>query len=228
MAFKFFVELVENLQIGSEYFFNDYYSIEKEDSSFLIKNGVLGKDGELSSGLGLAIIYDRRDHRYNPSTGGYASVSFDIYDKVFGSDFSYNDFVIDLRKYFNPYLNHVYAFQLYTQVKSGNVPFYELCIMGDHHRMRGYYKSAIRDKAIIDAQFEYRMPVWKIFGVTAFAGVGRVAPTFSKLNFDDLWYSYGFGLRIMVDSQNKANLRFDFGFGQQQERGIFIGFTEAF
>ena len=89
MLFKFFVELADNLQIGPEYFYNDYYSIEKEDSSFLIKDDVLGKDGGFSSGLGLSIIYDRRDYRYNPSTGGYASVSFNVYDKAFGSDFNY-------------------------------------------------------------------------------------------------------------------------------------------
>ena len=100
--------------------------------------------------------------------------------------------------------------------------------MGGPDRMRGYYKGVIRDKAIIDGQFEYRMPVWKIFGATAFAGAGRVAATFSELNFDGLWYSYGFGLRIMVDSKNRANLRIDFGFGQQNARGVYIGFTEAF
>ena len=72
------------------------------------------------------------------------------------------------------------------------------------------------------------MPVWTIFGVTAFAGAGRVAPKINELSFNGLWYSYGFGLRIMVDSKNIANLRFDFGFGQKGARGVFIGFTEAF
>ena len=228
MLFKFFVELAEDLQIGPEYFFNNYFSIEKEDSSFLIKDDVLGKDGGFSSGLGLAVIYDKRDYRYNPSTGGYVSVSFDIYNKAFGSDFNYNNLTIDLRKYFNPWLNHVLAFQLYTEAKSGNVPFYELCMMGGPDRMRGYYKGVIRDKAIVDGQFEYRMPVWKIFGATAFVGAGRVAQKFTELDFNGLWYSYGFGLRIMVDSENRANLRIDFGFGQENARGVYIGFTEAF
>ena len=202
----------------------DYFSIEKEENSF-ITNAVTGYNGGLASGVGIAAIYDTRDYRYASSKGSYAEVSYVFYNGAFGSDFNYGDFFVDLRQFFNPYLKHVYAFQLYTGFKVGQVPFYSLNMMGGPDRMRGYYFGAIRDKSIIDAQFEYRMPVWKIFGVTAFAGAGRVAPKFNELSFDDLWYSYGFGLRIMVDSKNKANLRFDFGWGQEQASGVFIGFT---
>ena len=219
--------VIKDFKIGPEYYFMDYLSIEKEEDTF-ITDTVIGYDGGLTSGIGISAIYDKRDYRYNPSKGGYAEVSYVFYNGVFGSNFNYGDFYVDLRKYFNPYLKHVYAFQLYTGFKVGQVPFYSLNMMGGTDRMRGYYYGAIRDKAIIDAQFEYRMPVWKMFGVTAFVGAGRVAPKFNELSFNDLWYCGGFGLRIMVDSKNRANLRIDFGWGQEQAKGIFIGFTEAF
>ena len=227
MFFNIYQTVLENFQVGIEYHFSEYFSIEKQDNSFLTDT-VTGYDGGMLSGFGPSVIYDSRDNRYNASKGGFAQVSFVLYNYSFGSDFNYGDLFIDLRKYFNPYLKHVYAFQLFTSIKTGQVPFYSLNMMGGTDRMRGYYYGAIRDKSIIDAQFEYRMPVWKIFGVTAFVGAGRVAPEFNELNFNDLWYSYGFGLRIMVDSENKANLRIDFGYGQEKAKGIFIGFTEAF
>ena len=208
---KPFYTFFKDFKIGIDYYFADYSSIEKEENSFLTDT-VTGHNGGVSSGLGLAAIYDTRDYRYNPLKGSYAEVSYILYNYAFGSDFNYGDFFVDLRQFFNPYLKHVYAFQLYMGFKVGQVPFYSLNMLGGTDRMRGYYYGAIRDKAIIDAQFEYRMPVWKIFGVTAFAGAGRVAPKINELSFNGLWYCYGFGLRIMVDSKNKANLRFDFGF----------------
>ena len=94
--------------------------------------------------------------------------------------------------------------------------------------MRGYYLGAIRDKVIADSQIEYRMPVWSIFGVTAFASAGRVGETYDDMSMDGLWYAGGFGLRIMVDSANRANLRVDFGYGMEDAKSVVIGFTEAF
>jgi hypothetical protein len=48
------------------------------------------------------------------------------------------------------------------------------------------------------------------------------------MSLDGLWYAGGLGLRIMVDSANRANLRIDFGFGLEDSKTIVIGFTEAF
>ena len=145
-----------------------------------------------------------------------------------GSEFTYNSFTFEARKFFNPWLNHVIALQFYTQQNVGEVPFYSLGQIGGTNRMRGYYLGAIRDKVIADSEIEYRMPIWSIFGITAFASAGRVGKTYEEMTMDGVWYAGGFGLRIMVDSANRANLRIDFGYGMEDAKSIVIGFTEAF
>ena len=45
---------------------------------------------------------------------------------------------------------------------------------------------------------------------------------------DQFHLSYGPGLRIMVDSKHKTNLRFDFGFGPSGIQGFYVNFGEAF
>ena len=94
--------------------------------------------------------------------------------------------------------------------------------------MRGYYQGAYRDKVLVDGQVEYRMPVWKIFGVTGWMGTGRVASSYDNLSLDNWKLSYGFGIRIRVDSKNNTNMRLDFGFGPKGISGTYINFAEAF
>jgi hypothetical protein len=101
-------------------------------------------------------------------------------------------------------------------------------MLGGEEKMRGYYKGAIRDKVLVDAQVEYRMPIWKIFGLTTWVGTGRVAKEYKDLSLDGFWLSYGGGVRIKVDSENDINLRVDFGFGPNGVSGVYLNFAEAF
>ena len=95
--------------------------------------------------------------------------------------------------------------------------------------MRGYYQGGYRDKALVDSQVEYRAPIWNIFGVVGFVGTGRVFSSYHDLSFEKWRFSYGGGLRVMVDSKHKTNLRLDFGFGEGGTlKGTYISFGEAF
>lgn len=208
--------------------FKSYTDIETEPDSFLITTDYAGVDGGISSGIGLGAIYDSRDNRYNAKSGFYLSANYMLFGKIIGSDYKYNTFEFDVRKYVNPWFKHVIAFQIYTQANSGEVPFYSLAMLGGDQRMRGYYKGALRDKVVGDAQVEYRMPIWAIFGVTAFASAGRVAPDYKSFGLNELRYGGGLGLRVMLDKKNQSNLRFDFGYGHGDAKTFSIGFTEAF
>jgi outer membrane protein assembly factor BamA len=145
-----------------------------------------------------------------------------------GNPYLYSSYNLDMRKYFNPWLRHVIALQATTSYRTGDVPFYELAMMGGEDQMRGYYKGALRDKVLVDGQLEYRMPVWKMFGVTTWVGTGRVADSYSDLSFDGFWLSYGAGLRVRVDTKHNTNLRLDWGFGPNGVNGFYINFAEAF
>jgi len=218
----------QHVYFGAIFNYTNYLSVSFEDSSFFLKNHYSGYLGGVSSGIGLGVIFDNRDHRYNSTNGTYISTNIISFDGLIGSYYNYYSYELDIRHFWNPWYTHVIAAQIYTKGNVGSVPFYSLSQMGGTERMRGYYYGAIRDKLILDAQVEYRMHIWNIFGMVAFVSAGRVADNWSQMDFGNLWYGGGVGLRVMVDRANRANLRVDFGYGEDGSRTLVLGFTEAF
>lgn len=230
--FKFvnyaFIQAKKDFHVGLGADITIYDPIKADSTSFLYEENVSGIDGGTGFGIGPAIAWDTRDSRYNPSGGNFIAVNTMFFPDFMGNPYEYSKVDLDLRKYFNPWYKHVIAMQTTTSFRGGDVPFYELSQLGGEDKMRGYYKGALRDNVLVDAQLEYRMPVWNIFGVTGFIGTGRVAEKYDSLTLDDWWLSYGAGLRIRVDSENNTNMRFDFGFGPGGVNGFYINFAEAF
>jgi hypothetical protein len=208
------MQVVKNLYIGIGVDLTNY--------------NVSGLEGGTSTGLGFSAIYDSRDNRYNAYKGAMIAFKTMTFPSWMGNPYLYSSYILDMRKYFNPWLRHVIAIQATTECKTGDVPFYELAMLGGEDKMRGYYKGALRDKVLVDGQLEYRMPVWKMLGVTAFVGTGRVANGYSDLAWDGFWLSYGGGIRIRVDTKHNTNLRLDWGFGPGGINGFYINFAEAF
>ena len=76
-------------------------------------------------------------------------------------------------------------------------------------------------------QVEYRRELKYRLGVVGFAGVGTVAPTWSRMRFDDLLPAAGVGLRFNLDKKNHINYRIDLGFGRNGHT-LSMSVTEAF
>lgn len=228
---KFFttalMQVKKDFYVGVPIDLANYYNIQPDSNSFLIKDNVTGVNGGFSFGTGLAAAYDTRDNRYNSFGGAYILGIITFHPEALGA-YQFTKFELDVRKFFNPWKKHVIALQATTTAASGDVPFYELALLGGDKQMRGYYQGAYRDKVLVDGQVEYRMPIWKIFGVTGWLGTGRVASSYSDLSFDGFKLSYGAGIRIKVDSKHNTNLRLDFGFGPNGISGTYINFAEAF
>lgn len=203
-----------------------YFNIETEPESFLVVNDVPGLDGGTTLGIGPSVARETRDNRYNPSKGEFLELGYSF---VTGT-YDFQRFRLDVRKYYKPFKTYrlVLAGQVTTTYTSGEVPFYELSMLGGDNKMRGYYLGALRDKTAVDGQFEVRVPVWNIFGITGFVATGQVAPDYSKLRGDGFWMAYGGGVRVRVDSKNNTNLRFDMGFGPGGISGFYVNFAEAF
>jgi outer membrane protein assembly factor BamA len=219
--------LAKNFYAGIAFDLANYFSIQPDSNSFLIKDSVTGIAGGLSAGLGFSAAFDSRDNRYNASKGAYIISTLLFYPSGLGP-YPYTKFNLDARKFFNPWLRHVIAIQATTSYANGVVPFYGLPMLGGDSQMRGYYEGALRDNVLLDGQIEYRMPVWNIFGIVGWFGAGRVADQYSHLSLDGFHLSYGGGVRIKVDSKHNTNLRFDFGFGPGGIQGFYINFGEAF
>jgi hypothetical protein len=224
----FLIQALKKLYIGLGVDLTNYTDIEYDSASFLVEDNVLGAEGGTSTGLGFAAVYDSRDNRYNAYKGWYLALKSMTFPSWMGNPYLYSSYSLDARTYINAWYKHVIALQATTAWRNNDVPFYELAMMGGEDQMRGYYKGALRDNVLVDCQLEYRMPVWKIFGITGFVGTGRVAHSYSDISFDGFWLSYGLGLRIKVDSEHNTNLRFDWGFGPGGVNGFYINFAEAF
>jgi hypothetical protein len=94
---------------------------------------------------------------------------------------------------------------------------------GTQATLRGYNTFRFRDRDLLLLQAEYRVPLWGPFDMTAFYDAGKVAPTRSELNLDDLHDNYGFSVSFMRAHSTVA--RVDLGLGGEGPQWIISIFT---
>ena len=218
-------------KFGLGFIYNFLYTdiIDKKSNPFLLDNSVLGSNGGLSSGFGLQFTWDSRDFIHLPTSGGYYIFSVVYYEEPFGSDFSFNDYLLDFRRYFKITKGHLITFQVYGNFIAGDPPFYEMPRLGGSVTMRGYYEGRYRDRYFTTIQTEYKtwlIQEWNL-GLVVFAGVGDVAYQFSDFELRNFKYSGGLGLRYIFDLHERLTLRADFAFGKNTS-GVYFGIEETF
>jgi len=215
--------------VGLRYWLDGYDVVGvKEDGILDTDETIVGRMGKgFLSGGGVVVNYDTRDHLFTPRKGMLAEMVLFANGEFLGSDFNFQKIYLDIATYFPIGKNSTLAAQFYSELTAGDPPFYQLSLLGGTKRMRGYLEGRFRDKQYLTSQIEYRFPLFWRLGMTAFATTGRVAPTVGDL-FDSNWYyTYGLGLRIMLDTEARINLRIDVGFGEDTS-GFYLTFGEAF
>jgi outer membrane protein assembly factor BamA len=219
----------DRLNFGINYEIRNMSIADTKGNPYLESDStIFGREGGLTSGLGLAVSWDTRDNNFFPSHGGYYEVYSSNFFEFLGSDFDYNKTVIDLRHYWNTTLSHVLALQAYLLSEGGTPPFYDLGLLGGSKLMRGTIMGRYRDKTYYVIQSEYRMPqlVWR-FGLILFAGFGDVAPSVGRITISTVKPTYGFGIRFRFDELEKVDIRMDVGFGKGSN-GIYFDINQAF
>lgn len=213
---------------GLLYQMQSIFQLEYSDSSQLEQSGVTGASGGISSGIGYALYWDRRDNILNPS-GGSSFLSFQHvgFSKYAGSDFGFQTIELDGRYYLHTWRDHVLAFQTYNYFTVGDPPFRMLGLLGSGSHMRGYYRGRFRDRHYLSVQAEYRLAIWRWVGMAAFAGMGDVTQDFSDLRIGNLKYFAGGALRIRMSKEDNTWLRADFSVGRQTT-GFYFSFGETF
>jgi len=224
---KFQVRLMQGLYLGPLYKVAHSRLKETSDDGSLATGEILGSEGASISGLGLVINWDTRDNVFYPSTGDFHQLFATLFSQDLGSDYDFKRYILDLRHYLTVIPNHILALQLYGRSTNGDVPFQELSQLGGVNLMRGYYQGRYRDHDLIAFQAEYRLPLWRRFGLAGFAGAGDVSSKVNNFRWRDLKTSIGFGFRYLLAPEEKLNLRFDFGFTKETS-GFYINFAEAF
>jgi hypothetical protein len=201
--------------------------IDKKENPFILSGKLLGSDGGMISGAGVAFSLDHRNNIFYPSNGGFYEVSATFFGEKSGSDFSFNRYLLNLRQYASIAKDKILALQIYGSFMGGSPPFYELSALGGQNTLRGYFQGRYRDNHYLMTQTEYRTIIWWRIGVVGFLGFGDVASKPSRFNLKELKYSYGLGVRFVLDKVEKLNVRMDVGFGKNSS-GLYFAIEEAF
>ncbi len=206
----------------------EYISMKEVDPQRALASGTLpGSRGGTSAGMGFAANWDSRDNTFAAESGSFIELTAVFHRRAFGSDYSYNDILIDIRKYINVLSDHVIALQGVAESVDGSAPFQRFAKIGGQNVMRGYFDGRYRDKNAVAIQAEYRVPLWWRMGIVAFAGAAQVSDRIGRLGIGRFWYTGGTGLRYAWDPKEKINLRLDYGVGSNSS-GVYITATEAF
>ena len=219
--------LFRNINFGLILDFASDRIADKKDNPYLLERQVRGTEGGITSGMGYTMVWDTRDNIFFPHSGSYHQWKHVFFCAPLGSDYDFNQYILDLRRYFPLAKDQVLGIQFYNNNTGGYPPFYRLPALGGGVLMRGYYQGRYRDQNYMMAQLEYRMIVWWRVGLAVFTATGDVAPQLRDFQLNEFKYSAGFGLRFVLDVIEKLDMRLDFGFGKKTS-GVYVAIQEAF
>jgi outer membrane protein assembly factor BamA len=212
---------------GVQYRYTNLYDLRFEPEFLIEDKPVLESQTGANSGFGVSFIYDNRDNVLNATKGLFIELSNFIHHSGIGSDFDYNRFTLDIRKFWPITDKAVIAAQYLGEFNDGEVPFREMALLGGESIMRGYYNGRFRDKQQMAIQTEYRQQILPWIGITAFGAVGDVADNMSNFSPSEFKWAAGAGLRFMVNKSDRLNIRIDYGIGENIS-GFYFAFAEAF
>lgn len=188
------------------------------------------KDLPLGVGLGAVIQWDSRDVAVNAREGHFFNLEYASYSPDWGSDSRYQKALLDYRYYYTPRLGSTFAMLNRVELSDGEVPYYDMAMLGGMDFMRGTYMGHFRDLNATENTLEYRHTFTdggslSRHGVTAWVGAGSISDEVSDL-YQDWIVTYGVGYRYEL--QPRMNVRVDLGFSSEDEVGFYLTFTEAF
>jgi hypothetical protein len=228
-SFKFLAlrKIYEKFFVGMDYHLSYEYSFKREQGGLLETGNITGYDGGVGSAFGFVSVFDTRDNVLNAYSGKFAEISSYYYSQRFGGTFNFTVLNGEYLQFWKLRPKHILAFQAKARFAFGDVPFLDLSQVGDEDLLRGYPKNRYRDKHFMATQLEYRFPLFWRFGMTTFAGFGDVFSITNDLSLNNMKYTVGAGLRFLVNTAERVNIRLDYGIGSQ---GGFFYFsvTEAF
>jgi hypothetical protein len=126
----------DRFKIGGEYYYKNMDILDKMNNPFLLHDTTGSNEGGVTSGIGFISNWDSRDNILAPSTGGYYQFNVTLYSEALGSDFDFNQYIFDFRRFFTTTKNQVIAVQAFYQLTAGNPPFFNLPLLGGSQAIR--------------------------------------------------------------------------------------------
>lgn len=222
MKAMFLRKIKPGLFLGLDYQYEYQYNFSYTAGGQLETGTITGFEGGLGTGFGIVGIHDNRDNIINAYKGSLLELSSYFFVPKMGSNFRYTNLNAQYQKYWQLRHKHVLALQTRMRLTYGNVPFLALSTLGGDDLLRGYARNRFRDNHFAGTQIEYRFPLFWRLGMVGFAGVGDVFGPASLVSWNNLKYSIGSGLRLIVDPAERLNIRLDFGYGREGAQWYFM------
>ena len=221
--------LKKNYYLGANIKFNRYFYSEIENAPIIQEiNNVSNIENQML-GFGLDFILDERDNSFYSKKGKYLNIS-NTYFAPFSNEFiGFNQVNAIYNKYFDLKKNQVFAFQIKTDWNIGSeIPFFEMNTVGGGKMLRSYAANRYKYNNFAGVQAEYRFPIYKRIRGAVFSGFGEVFETTNEIQLNYLKYSYGGGLRFIINKSSMLQVRVDYGRGFDNNNAIYLGIGEAF
>jgi len=193
----------------------------------LARGQVVGASGGWYNGIGPQVSYDTRDNNFDARAGVFAETHVVAYGALLGSNFSSVVTTLDARAYASIFSDVSVAGRVLVQSSTGEPPFLQMPSIGGSNNMRGIIDAQQRDRMSMLAGAEVRFPILWRFRGAVFADAGQVASQASAVTLNQMWVSYGAGIRFLLVPEERISLRLDIGVA----RGVpqfYLGFNEAF
>lgn len=207
---------------------------------------ISGVDGGWVSIIQTALIYDTRDFEPDPTKGYYFEIANEYSSKYIGSQFDFDKLFIQGRAYQKIPVGKrtVLAGRFGVgNIFGNNAPFFEfqdqwspegsINALGGRQSLRGYRANRFLARSMWFTNIELRVRLAETqvgkqrfaFGVAPFFDAGTVRDRWQDLNFNNIKYSYGGGLRIAWNQS--TILSFDYGHSKE-DRLFYFGIGQAF
>lgn len=188
-------------------------------------------DKYLISGLGVNVMWDTRDNVNSAFKGTYINFMANFYGDWIGSDYNFTNIYLDMRHYFQLSQNNRQILGIWglANLTTGNAPYLNLPRIGGDDWFasgRGYTAGRYVGKDLLYLEAEYRINIYKWFGMTCFLNV--TGTNNRDGNFEEAIPGAGIGFRLKAIKATRTNIAIDIGAGKDGSSGVYMRFIEAF
>ena len=227
-----------NFYAGLGYDFDDHWDISERGNpdgseSDYAKYGTATRT--ISSGFTINGQFDSRDNAINPSKGTYVGLQLRNSDKNFGATKNWQSLIIDVRKYINFPEGSDNTLALWSYdwlIVGGKPPYLDLPATGwdaNFATGRGYIQGRFRGNDMLygEAEYRYKITADGVLGGTVFLN-GETFNAERGTSLQSVQPGFGPGLRVKLNKVSNTNISINYGFGNEDSRGLFISVGEAF